>query len=1140
MQNRDVLWTDPTIFRIANDGVAKVAYPPPTEMLQTLEGELRTFVCDGAYADGLAKILEAFNAAAGRSGSIPAVWISGFYGSGKSHLAATLAALWTNLRFPGGAEAEGLIQDIPKHVAVALRELRTNASRLGGVLAGGDTLGFGSADPVEAVLAILLKAAGLPTDLKAARVAMWLHDQGLLNPVQADLGADFERVIRQFLLDDRFAAAVLRAKPSVAPDEEVLLARLEAQFGRKPEPTVDLLVEMGRAALLIGRTQLPLTLVVLDEVQQFIRQDPNLTLKIQTIVEQLSTRFDGKLLVVCTGQQALTDTSDLQKLLGRFSVQVPLGSADIDTVIRRTVLRKKDTARPAIIKMLEERSGEIHKHLAGTRLAHTDADQEDAVADWPILPTRRRLWERILRELDRSGLGGTLRGQLRTSLDAVKQYGDKPLGHAVPVDFLYSRFSEEAFSRNLLSAETRDRIEKLRSRTGDELLKARVLMVVYLLSRILPDVSVHGVQPTTEVIADLLVEDLSTPSQTRGKIPGLLSALQDEGATLEVSGEWRLQTKESAEWAGEFNAAQASAASDANAISRTRASLLRRAIDDTLAGAAQIQHGISKTNRKIERVISDQASNSDGLVLRVWNGWDDAIAATERDITALPMSDATMHFIVDRVRDAELRDALITMRATDEVIQRRGPQNTEAGRDAKAAMASRHNAAEATASSILRDAVQCARILIAGGAEIGGGQSRSDAVKEAARRVLDRLYPDFQAGDHQNWEKVIEQGRKLVPDALKAVGHSGEPQDHPVCKTLLKALKPSAKGAELRSIFTGPQYGWPLPSIEAAALVLANAGLIRVTGPDGKAVVLAELNSQKFGTCTFAPENRVVTTAEKIAIRGIGADLGLKISSGEETTYLAMIVDQLESAAKTAGGDAPVPEIPEVPGILEFRAKSGNDLLAALAARSSEIKLAISDWKRSREEISARLPQWYLASTLVEFGALTHRPALDAIHSARSLLANPNPLPPLISAAAEDLRQRTNIAFTNWQTAWSNAEARLKADTAWNTISPDKRHEFREVSGLLPRPAPDLSTPQKTVESLKQRRLSDWENETLALPARVDRALQEAAMEVEPKTQQVAIQRRTLKNHDDLKAWLEELHAQISPRLDSGPVLPVA
>jgi hypothetical protein len=61
----------------------------------------------------------------------------------------------------------------------------------------------------------------------------------------------------------------------------------------------------------------------------------------------------------------------------------------------------------------------------------------------------------ILRELDRTGLGGTLRGQLRTTLNAARTYGEKPLGHAVPVDFQAQARVIEFFRERLGLAEGR-------------------------------------------------------------------------------------------------------------------------------------------------------------------------------------------------------------------------------------------------------------------------------------------------------------------------------------------------------------------------------------------------------------------------------------------------------------------------------------------------------------------------------------------------------------------------------------------------------------------------------------------------------------------------------------------------------------
>lgn len=374
MLNRDVFHTDPENYRLANQGVAKISFPPAPDGMETLRSELSTFVCDGAYAHGLAKILNAFLAAAGRGGSAPAVWISGFFGSGKSHLASMLAALWTNLKFDDGAEAQSLVQHIPDDVAMPLKELRLAARRMGGVLAAGDTLGHGPSDPAEATLNVILRAVGLPTDMRAARVAFWLNDLNILDKVRATLGATFDRDIRSFMLSPRFAAAVLQERPELAADSRALSQLLKSQFPEPPPVTVDTLENMVREALLLGRKEIPLTLIVLDEVQQFIRQDPALTLKIQTIAERLSGRFDGRILLVSTGQQALSDVKDLQKLLDRFPVQVALGEADVDSVIRKTVLRKDPSKLTAIGGMLNSNAGEVSRHLRGSKLAHSVQD----------------------------------------------------------------------------------------------------------------------------------------------------------------------------------------------------------------------------------------------------------------------------------------------------------------------------------------------------------------------------------------------------------------------------------------------------------------------------------------------------------------------------------------------------------------------------------------------------------------------------------------------------------------------------------------------------------------------------------------------------------------------------------------------
>jgi hypothetical protein len=1148
--NKDVLARNPADYRLADDGVAKVSFPPDDDQKAILREQLQTFVCEGAYASALYRILSIFNGAAGKDGAagkpsrdVPAVWISGFYGSGKSLLASMLGALWSDLRFADGASAEGLVTDMPDDVKAALKELRTNSKRLGGLLVGGSTLGMGSPHPVKAILEIILRAAGFPSsaDLRPSLLAVWLSEQGILDAVRTDLGADFDSVLRAFLLEDRLAAAVLAAKPGLAPDVDTLMDRLGKQFEREPEPTVELLVDVAQKALMHGRKEIPLTLIILDEVQQFIRQDPDIVELIQLVAERLTTSFKARVLLVATGQSALSDTSYLAKLLPRFSVPIPLDPAHIDAVIRKTILLKKDTSKPDIEAMLNARSGEIDKHLQGSWLAREKSDRAQAVADWPILALRRSVWERVLAELDKSGLTGNLRGQLRLTLEAVQKYADLPLGTAVATDFLFDTFRAEALSRNLISRDVHDRIDILRAQGGEGPMKARIITVVYLLSRIAADSQVHGARPTQEIIADLLIEDLSAGASVRARVPTLLANLETEALVMNVGGEWRLQTKESSEWLSAFGAAEAREANDTSAIARQRAAFLKLAIDGALAASSQVQHGVSKTNRRIERLTGNDKSTSDGLTLRIWNGWDDSLTTVTNDIKGADVTkDATLHLLIPDQLTAELRLALIAYRAAIVVIQQQGAPSTDGGKDAKAAMESKRDTAETQAKLILEEAVAAARVLVAGGSEVGAGLKRADAVQKAGIRMLDSLFPEFALGDSAAWDKALGDAKKRIPDALKAVGHVGDAQDHLVCKAVLKAMSPAQKGSDLRSRFINPPYGWPRDAVDTALVVLCNAGQARANGADGKPTVPADLTATQLGTCTFTPEKRVISTKERLTVRGLGIPLGINVPSGQENEYLTSIRDRLVQISTDAGGEAPAPIAPEVPDITLLLGLTGNDLLAELAVRTDQFKKLIPTWDAQKTEKDRRLASFKLAERLVAAGAGDQAPVLAAIKAGRSLMDQPNPLVLLVSAAADDLRGKANAGYHAWKTEWEAGQARLKADEAWGKISPEKKHEILLAQGLLERATPDLASPEKIVESLSACGISQWRDITLALPARVDAALQDAAVEIEPKTQYVAIPKRTLRSETDLDLWLGEVRAAIAPSLSHGPVLPKA
>jgi hypothetical protein len=1136
LKNRETFHTDPGEFQLANQGVAKISFPPSKEGLQTLQAELGMFVCDGAYAEGLARILEAFLGALPTASNAPAVWISGFYGSGKSHLASMLAALWTNLTFPDGSTAQGLVPHLPDQVLAPLRELRAAVKRCGGVIAAGDTLGTGPSDPAEATLSILLRAVGLPTDIRAAQVALWLADEGILDEVRTSLGENFDKHIRSFILSRDFHTAVLSANPSLGNDEKDISAKLRDQFPTPPPVTVDFLEDMGRRVLMLGRKEIPLTLLVLDEVQQFIRQEPGLTLKIQTIAERLSSRFDGRLLLVATGQQALSDVSNLQKLLDRFPVRIALGEADVDAVIRKTVLRKKPGAEADIKTMLEKNSGEIHRHLQGSKLAHSTADERDAILDWPLLPSRRRVWEVILRELDRTGLGGTLRGQLRTTLDAARSFADKPLGHAVPADFLYGRFATDAFNLGILPNETRNRIETLQGGTGSDPLKARILMLIYMLGRISGDAEQHGVRATPEILADLLTADLAGEADLRRRVPLLLQELNTDGSVIEIGGEWKLQTKESADWETTYRAEEKVVLADQTTLSRLRREILDKIVDIKLSGTSKILHGVSKVSRTVHRLKPGDKEPAEGVPLRLHNGWDEDLSLVKKEISESSPTDATIHLLIQRHNADALSRALVTSRAAQNVTQLKGVPNEESGREVQRAMKDRAERADREAREILQEAVNQASVFQAGGTVITG--QVAEAVEEGARNSLARLYPKFDDSDHTGWGKVFDRAFRKDPDSLKAVDFSGALEEHPVCKALLSQLGPGRKGNELRDTFMFSPYGWSKDTLDGALMALANAGLVRVSGEDGKPVSLPDIPRAKIGLCTFRSETTIVTMQQKLAVQGLLTEVGIRFEKGQEALALSALLDRLEAKAKTSGGEAPAPAPDTVPDFVKLRGLSGNDLLVALAERTSDLRDKVKAWDEADRQISARLKVFHLAKRLVELGATEQNETLQDIKTHRYLLANPDPLPPIISEASAALRTRLNETYSSWEAAWQEAETRLNQDENWQKLSPEQKHQFRQSHGLFSEKKPDVDTPEAIAAALTARGFSEWQSMIKALHSRVDDVLLEAATVFEPKTQTVRLSIGTIKNQADLDAWLEQIRKQIGDALAAGPVVP--
>ena len=172
-KNWEIFQKDPRQRTIPNQGVTKVGPPQDEGDWEVLKWELSSFVCEGEYARGLERILSSYLSNLSRPEQA-AVWVSGFFGSGKSHLVRVLAALWSDLELPDGSTARGLAK-LPQEIRDALAELSGAGKRAGGLWSAAGKLGTGAPTSYRmAFLSVLFESAGLPTQYPAARLAIKL------------------------------------------------------------------------------------------------------------------------------------------------------------------------------------------------------------------------------------------------------------------------------------------------------------------------------------------------------------------------------------------------------------------------------------------------------------------------------------------------------------------------------------------------------------------------------------------------------------------------------------------------------------------------------------------------------------------------------------------------------------------------------------------------------------------------------------------------------------------------------------------------------------------------------------------------------------------------------------------------------
>ena len=1145
MRNRDVYERDPDGISLLNNGVAAMTDAATDDERRTLRFELEHFVCEGQYRSGLARILESY---LGRQGQPeqPAAWISGFFGSGKSHLGKMLRFLWVDYMFSeDGASARGLAR-LPPDIADLFREISTLGRRGDGLHAAAGTLGAGAGGSVRlALLGIVFKSAGLPESLPQARFSLWLKKNGIHDQVRTcveEEDRDLRSEMNDLYVSPVIARALLAVDPGFAAGEREARAALRAQFPKPSDITTDEFVDALQDALAPGGG-MPGTVIILDEVQQYIGDDTSRSYVVQEIVEACSKRFGDRLLFVGTGQTALSGTPAVQRLQGRFTVNVELSDYDVETVIRRVVLAKCLDRRNDIQSALEASAGEIDRHLRSTRIAPRPDDKSGLVDDYPLLPVRRRFWEHTLRAVDRAGMAGQLRTQLRIVYDAIRLTADNPVGTVVPADFLFEELSANLLQSGVLLREIHEAIvNQGADGTPDGVLKSRLCALVFLIRKLPREAGADiGVRTTPETLADLMVEDLAAGGAAlRGRLPALLEELVEAGTLMKLDDEYSLQTRESSDWDVEFRNRRSRIFSDTASVAAKRASLLGAAVQDAIA-SVRLRQGTCREPRKLYPHFSPDPPPDGGSDVPVWirDGWGLSESSALADARTAGTDSPILHVFVPKSRADALARLIAARSAANETLEYKGVPSTPEGIEARQGMETRKVVADNHLRALVADIVNGAKVLQ------GGGNERlestlADKVREAAGASLVRLFERFNEADHAHWPKVIERARRGADHPLEVLDYSGKTEEHGVCSAVLSFVGAGKKGREVRSHFSAPPFGWPRDAIDAALISLLGSGHLRAT-MNGVAVPPRQLDQAKVPAVDFRAEHATVDTRQRLKLRKLLQDAGVACKPNEESEAAGRMLKQLGDLALDAGGDAPLPARPDTSHLSELGTLAGNEQLLAVLERHDQLVANFDEWSRAGRLAAERLPAFERLRTL--FGhaqgldiARDVEPQIEAIVVDRRLLDASDPVSGLASKLTDALRSELAEAQKRYDETWAGERRRLEEAESWRQIEPKDRNEILARLQIKQASKGATGTEQEVLESLGRISLDGWRMRTAALSKQFADARAEADRLVEPKIRHVKLPSVTLRTEADVKTWSETTERELLEQIRQGPI----
>jgi hypothetical protein len=804
------------------------------------------------------------------------------------------------------------------------------------------------------------------------------------------------------------------------------------------------------------------------------------------------------------------------------------------------LLQKKPGAVAAIRSMLDKHAGEISRQLNGTGIGEHSGDKNTIIDDYPLLPVRRRFWEECFRQIDAAGTSSQLRSQLRIINDAVAKIAGRDVGAVIPGDELYDALAPDMATTGVLLREINERIIDVGNKKGQ--LARRVCGLVFLIGMLKREGAADkGVRATKEHIADLLVDDLTADNgKLRDDVEKILKELADEGTLMAIGSEYRLQTREGAEWDNEFRKRIQKIQTDDVTIQTTRDLALYGAMDVVVSGV-KITQGESKEPRRFFVSRDETVPTATGTNIPLWIR--DGFSSAEKDFLGQARTagvDSPILFVfVPRKHPEDLRRAIVEELAAKQTLETKGEPAGEEGKVARRSMESRHEAAAAQKRRLIEEVAEGARVFQGGGSELLN-TDLADRIKEAANAALVRLFPRFGEADSKEWPKVIERAKAGSDLPFEPVGHKDAVDKHPVCREVMAAIGAGASGGDIRKKLGETPCGWPRDAVDAALIALHRIQHISAKH-NGMAVPVGELDQSKISKAEFKVEKATLTAQQRIRLRALFSKLNIKCKAGDEAVKAPEFLKALIDLGKSAGGEPPLPAAPVVTAIEDVQKLAGNEQLLVIDGNAADFEAKIKSWQALSDLAQKRLPQWSLLQRLAAHSvnidvAAPLRAEVDAIRQGRMLLDQTDPVAPVLKQLAAILRAEVLQLVAAHRSAVEAALTSLAANPLWARIDTSVQKTLLSKYGLTEMRAPNIGTDAELADFLDRQSIERLRDVVAAVAGKVDAVLREIAKLIEPQVQYVTVTRDLLKSSADVDSWIDRQRKILLAAVSNGPV----